>query len=146
METPKFGNEIPSPIEAELQPEISERKEKIREADEQSSAILEELLIRVEGELAEHSTVSLHGREYLMIDEYDTRLAREQLLTGHLQARLEQEQLKENPDYYVQKALGNLLEVSKWSEGLIVRTAELARTYPKSAELVVSDDEHRDTP
>lgn len=147
METLPLGhNAESSPTEKELQPEALERKDKIQAADQEAAHILEDFLARVEEELAEHKTVSLQGREYPMVDEYDTRLAREQLLTGHLEARLEQEQEKEEPNYYLQKALGSLIEVSKWSEGLIVRSAELARTYPKSAELVLPDDEHRDTP
>lgn len=138
METPTFGGET------EEQPERSVRQEKMELADEVVADILTETLARVSERMKEQKTVSLQGREFSILDARDERLAREQLTTADLRARLEQ--AREKGDYYLQEELEALAHFSQLREDVTVHSAEITRRYPKSAELLLSNDEHRDTP
>ena len=137
METPQFGGEMRE------RPEHSLRQEKKERADGQSLVIFREILETVEGEMQEVQTIHFAGREYPISDNYDLRLAREQRIAAHLETRLEQAR-KEN-DYYLEQALTGFKEFSELNARVITRSAELNRSYPQSAGLLMHDGEHRDT-
>lgn len=137
METPHFG------VERQEQPERSARKEKMELADGVVATILQETFARVEQEMAEQKEVSLKGREYPIVDEYDRRLAREQLTTAHLEAQLAQ--ARERNDHYLEKELAALVEFARLKENVTVHSAHIAQSYPRSAELLIPNDYDRNS-
>lgn len=112
-------------------------------ADEVASTILRDTFARVEQEMAEQKTIALKGREYPIVDEYDRRLAREQLTTAHLEAQLTQ--ARERNDHYLEKELAMLVEFARLKENVTVHSAHIAQSYPKSAELLSPHDYDRDS-